>query len=208
MTYRHVIWDLGGTLVDTYPEVDMALAHATFSSHPTDTQLHEVRQLRAISIRHAIITLTQRYHLHPDILNRAYHEVLERWEHTPAPLMPGARQVLDAVHRGNGLNLIVTHRDSSSAQLLLDGLRIDASIDDMICAPSGWPRKPDPTMLCELLARHHIDPSQTIGVGDRLIDGQAARAAGCRGILFDPDSSSDSPDAIRELSALLPLMTR
>ena len=41
---RALIWDLGGTLVDTYPDVDRALAEAV-RAEPDDELLREVATL-------------------------------------------------------------------------------------------------------------------------------------------------------------------
>lgn len=45
-------------------------------------------------------------------------------------------------------------------------------------------RKPKPGMITMLAERHHIDLTQSILVGDRDTDIEAARRAGCKGLLF------------------------
>ena len=60
----------------------------------------------------------------------------------------------------------------------------------MVCAPDGFPRKPDPTMVQLLLQRHGLDVDDCIFVGDRLIDAEAAHAAGMASALL----SEDAPD--------------
>ena len=78
----------------------------------------------------------------------------------------------------------------------------------MVCAPDGFPRKPDPTMVQLLLQRHGLDVDECIFVGDRPIDAEAAHAAGMASALL----SEDIPDGgstwyqLRILDDLRPLL--
>lgn len=209
---RSVIWDMGGTLVDTYPAVDRTLAAAVWGEGLTDARLAEVRELRVRSIAHAIDVLSTRHGVDKSRLQQAYMELKVSWKSHPAPLMDGAKQVLDAVHRNGGLNLVATHRDRTSAQTLLDALGI--TVDDLVCAPDGLPRKPDPAMNLLLVARHHLSPDHVVCVGDRAIDVQAADAAGLSSALLvapgepaeDPGHHSAHSTVIHHLRDLLPLL--
>lgn len=207
---RSVIWDMGGTLVDTYPAVDRTLATAVWGDDVTGTRLAEVRTLRVRSIAHAIEVLSQRHHIDPALLQQAYSDLKVGWKVHPAPLMDGAREVLDAVHSGGGLNLVATHRDRASAQTLLDALGI--TVDDLVCAPDGLPRKPDPTMNLTLVARHRLVLGEVMCVGDRVIDVQAADRAGlASALLVAPGEPAEdlgdlSTTVITHLKELLPLL--
>jgi HAD superfamily hydrolase (TIGR01549 family) len=75
-----------------------------------------------------------------------------------------------------GLNVIVTHRDAASARDLVAGLGLD--VDDLLCAPAGYPRKPAPDMYLEVLSRHDLTADSCLAVGDRPIDAEAAAGAG------------------------------
>ncbi len=179
MTTHAVVWDLGGTLLDTYPEVDRTLWQAAGDDRVT---LAEVSLLTRRSIGGAIEELAARHHMNRDVLDRAYAELMEHWRTHPAPLMDGARDVLDAVHDAGGLNVVVTHRDRTSATALLEGHGV--VVDDLVCPGDGFPRKPDPTMMRTVLNRNGVAPEDAIAVGDRAIDVEAARAAGVHPVLL------------------------
>lgn len=203
---RAVIWDLGGTLVDTYPDVDRALASA-IDPGPGPELLHEVALLTRISSSHAISTLAERHALPERRLRTAYEATKQHWQQHPAPVMAGAREMLALVHEAGGVNLVATHRERESATALLTAL--DLPLDDMVCAPDGYPRKPDPAMVLALLERHDLVAEQCLAVGDRTADVEAAAAAGVRGALLQtPGIPLEAGQARRidDLIALRPLL--
>lgn len=203
---RSIIWDLGGTLVDTYGDVDRTLAEAAIGRSDGDA-LREVAELTRISGGHAIQELSRRHGIPETDLKRAYDDLKERWRTQPAPVMDGAREVMAAVTAGGGLNLMATHRDRDSAQVLLEALGI--AVDDMVCAPDGHARKPDPAMYRLLLDRHGLQPAQVVAVGDRPIDTRAAQAAGVQAVLLATPGmplEADGAERITDLRRLLPLL--
>ncbi|MGO2023551.1 MAG: HAD-IA family hydrolase [Brachybacterium tyrofermentans] len=203
-----VIWDLGGTLLNTYPDVDRALA-AVISAEPGESLLQEVAQLTRRSSGEAISTLARRYDLPEHDLRTAYDGTKARWADRPPPVMDGAREVLAAVRATGGLNLVATHRERDSAEALLASLSL--AVDDLVCAPDGFARKPDPAMVRALLERHRLEPGECLAVGDRPADVAAARAAGVRGVLLrTPGVALDAGDAeqIDHLPELLTLPDR
>lgn len=205
---RTVIWDLGGTLADTYPDVDRTLAAVVHAS-PDAEDIAEVAQLTRRSSSHAITMLAQRHGVPEQRLRAAYDSLKDRWARQPPPAMEGARQVLGAVRAGGGANLVSTHRDRRSATVLLEGLGLEAEIDDMVCAPDGFPRKPDPTMVRMLLERSGLSPDQCLAVGDRPADVEAAARAGVPGVLLvTPGIPLSAPGAVRisSLTSLLDLL--
>lgn len=205
---RAVIWDLGGTLVDTYPDVDRALA-STIDPRPGPELLHEVALLTRLSSSQAISTLATRHQVPERRLRIAYEATKLHWQEHPPPVMDGARELLEAVHRSGGLNLVATHRERGSALALIDALELP--IDDLVCAPDGFARKPDPAMALSLLERHDLSPQECLAVGDRPADVEAARAAGVRGVLLETAGVElDAGDAERvtSLHALGALLDR
>jgi len=201
-----VIWDFGGTLVDTYPDVDRALASA-IDAQPGPELLHEVALLTRVSSSHAISTLAERHDLPERRLRTAYEATKQHWQQHPAPVMAGAREMLETVRGAGGLNLVATHRDRDSAAALLAALELP--LDDMVCAPDGYARKPDPAMILALLERHGLRPEQCLAVGDRTADVEAAAAAGVRGALLQtPGVPLDAGEArrINDLTELRPLL--
>lgn len=204
--YRHVFWDMGGTLVDTYPALDAALA-AAVRGHGHAVDERDVARLTRVSTAHAIATLAERFGVDAGELAAANRELRRRWLHNPAPAMTGAGRLLRDVAAAGGLNLVVTHRDRDSALGLLRGLGLE--VDDLISTSDGYPRKPDPTMYRAMLDRHSLDPAVCLSVGDRPIDAAAARAAGvATAALESPEAPAGhgADHAVATLDALRPLL--
>ncbi|MCT1909011.1 HAD family hydrolase [Brachybacterium paraconglomeratum] len=203
---RALIWDLGGTLVDTYPDVDRALAGA-LRAEPDQELLHEVAVLTRRSSSEAITELAARHEVTEARLRAAYEATKEQWARRPPPLKDGAREVLAAVRERGGLDLVATHRDRASAAALLAAHNLE--VDDMVCAPDGHLRKPAPDMVLDLLARHGLTAGECLAVGDRPADVEAARAAGVEGVLLEtPGIPLEAPGArrIHSLRDLIPLL--
>lgn len=170
-----IVWDMGGTLFDTYPSIDNAFRELLLE-HGVDVEFSEISALTRVSRDHAIETLSERSGIPVSLFEERYERVKQTWEVHPAPLMAGALDVAAACTESGGKNLVVTHRDRESAQQLLDTTGFIA--DDMICASDGYPRKPDPTMIQVILSRNDIEARDCVAVGDRGIDMEAALAIG------------------------------
>lgn len=197
--YRHVFWDLGGTLVDTYPALDAALA-GVVERHGGTVGLDEVARLTRVSTSRAIEVLSDQYAIDAAEFEAANDELKALWETTPAPTMAGAAQLLRDVTAAGGLNLVVTHRDRESASSLLTGLGLE--VDDLISTADGYPRKPDPAMYLALLERHGLDPAECLGVGDRPIDAAAANSAGIDAATLESPSAPVEDDGQHEVAGL------
>jgi len=191
---RHIIWDMGGTLINTYPEVVRALSRAAYGD-TGPSHLREIGALTQYSIAHAIESLSVSREVPRTDLERAYEELKTRWRTRPAPVMDGARELIARVWEKGGLNLVATHRDRASATMLVTVLGLD--LDDMVCAPDGLARKPSPEMNLLLARRHGLDPAQVLCVGDRPIDAVAAANAGMSAaLLVSPGTVLTLRDAV------------
>ncbi|KAB1644170.1 HAD family hydrolase [Gulosibacter chungangensis] len=202
MTVRHVFWDLGGTLVNSYPSIRKAFL-SVLNGTGTRISESELQQMLNVSIQNTIETLSSRFDIAPERFDQAYTALKEKWAQGAAPLMPGAVSVMTEIKRMRGLNLVVTNRDERSAKLLVRVTKL--RVDDMICASETMPRKPDPTMHLELLKRHNLDPAECLGVGDRDIDTIAAQAAGMQTVQFVGSPGARVPVGVPTIGSLIDL---
>ena len=99
---RHVFWDLGGTLVDTYPALDAALA-GVVRSHGGSIDETEVAKLTRKSTGHAIEELSSRFDIPAEEFEAANEALKVEWSSDPAPAMEGAAALIEAVRAAGGV---------------------------------------------------------------------------------------------------------
>ena len=201
MSFRHVLWDLDGTLLDTYPATDGALAAAlTGLGHPVTVA--ELVPLTRITLDHAAAHSAARFGLPVAEVCAAYEREYAVLGLKFSPAMPGAARAMQAVRDQGGLNLLATHRDREGALWRLKAAGLDTLLDDLLSVSDGYPRKPDPALFAALLARHGLDPAEVLAVGDRDLDIVAGRLAGCQTALLLTPGATLQTGADRVLRGL------
>lgn len=181
--FRNILWDLDGTLFDTYPAITYAISRA-LNGIGMSVALNVVDGLARQSLEHCVESLSQRFKLDPDLLRDKFAESYRGIEPANQPPFPGVREVCESIHVRDGLNIIITHRSVRTTQQLLDTHAMTTYFDDIFSVEQGYARKPDPAMALAALEKHSILPAETLFIGDRELDIQAGRAAGLRTCLF------------------------
>lgn len=129
--------------------------------------------------------------------------------------LPGATKAIRLLNQAGFLVVVVTNQSGVArgyyteedvlhlhryiaTQLEQEGVRVDGWF---YCPhhPSGRGsyalpcrcRKPQPGMLLDAARRYEIDLDQSIMIGDKLVDVEAGRAAGCRSILVRTGYGAD-----------------
>lgn len=205
VSYHSIVWDMGGTLIDTYPSVDRTLAQVV-RRHGSAVDEAQVARLTRRSIASAIDELSASHGVPHEELDAAYAELKRSWRDAPPPVMAGAREVMAYVRSVGGRNVVVTHRDRTSATALLGATGLE--VDDMVCTSDGFPRKPDPAMYLAVLERNLLDPTDCLSVGDREIDVVASVRAGLTCVILETPGIpvAGQGERITDLLQLIELM--
>lgn len=180
---RNILWNVDGTLFDTYPAVIYAISRSLTGMGLT-VAMNDIDGLVRRSMDHCITTLAKRFKLDPDVLGQRYAEAYQKIPLTNQPPFPGVRDLCHLVQQRGGANLIVTHRSSQSTERLLEVHELDRFFAGIYSTEQGFPHKPHPAMLETAIQRFHLDRSETLLIGDHDIDIQAGRAAGVHTCLF------------------------
>jgi len=192
---RHLIWDVDGTLFDTYPAIVGSLHAAAMDLGATPTR-EEIHDLALVSIDHCLDTLSATYDLNLDLITESFARHYQEVSPADQPPFEGAPEVCQLIRSGGGLNLIVTHRRRAGLDRLLTTHRMADLFTDIISHDDGYPRKPDPSAFLTLIARHRLPCAESLGVGDRDIDVLAAHAAGVAAAQFGTGSITTTPDVV------------
>jgi HAD superfamily hydrolase (TIGR01509 family) len=92
--------------------------------------------------------------------------------------LPGAAQLLRALHARGVAVVLATSSPSEELRVLREVLDADDAIDGQTTADDVEDSKPAPEVFLTAMRTFSIDPSRAVAVGDSVWDIQAARAAG------------------------------
>jgi phosphoglycolate phosphatase-like HAD superfamily hydrolase len=180
---RFLMWDLGGTLFDTYPAMTGAF-YAALSDYGIQGSPPQIMNLCRQSRAICAATLAKRYRLDPKELRQHFEDHYRRVSLDEQKPFPGVQEVCRYILERDGSNFIITHRHRSSLYQLLEAHQMAALFADTLTEDDGYPRKPDPTVYRVLVERHRLPLPEILAVGDRNIDTLAAQAAGLKTCLF------------------------
>jgi phosphoglycolate phosphatase-like HAD superfamily hydrolase len=190
---RNLIWDVDGTLFDTYPAIAKAFVAALDDlgrSAPVDW----VESLARRKLSYCASTLASEFEISPEEVMRGFgrhYKAIPPWEQIP---FPGVIEVCGYVSSTGGMNVIVTHRGWESTAQLLDAHNMTHYFADFLTRDDGYPRKPDPAAFEAMIKRHSFKREETLAVGDRDADVLAGQATGIRTCLFGFERGEVAPD--------------
>jgi HAD superfamily hydrolase (TIGR01549 family) len=190
---RNIIWDVDGTLFDTYPSIARAFKNA-IEQLGKDVSLEWIEELSKISLGHCVATLSTEYQLEEEEIEREFQRYYEEISAEVSPPFSGVAEICDYICSMNGKNVIVTHRGREGTVELLSTHNLIDKFADYIVREDGYPRKPDPAAFIAVLERNNLDREETINIGDREIDIIAGQSAGIFSCLFGSNVDGVKPD--------------
>lgn len=182
MKFENYIWDLGGTLIDSYA-ISVNVFHqllAQFGILTAEDMIY--RRMKKSSTEEAAKFFGVG-DLH--LFMTKYREVEKPMQENPI-LFSGAKMVLEAICQNGGKNFVISHRDDSIHQLLKNA-GIEDLMTEIITSDNHFPRKPNPYSIHYLIDKYQLDKEKTVIIGDRALDIQAGKNAGIASILFESD---------------------
>jgi phosphoglycolate phosphatase-like HAD superfamily hydrolase len=180
---RYLIWDAGGTLFDTYPAV-VAACHEALENFGEQAPSPWVLSLCRKTTAHGIQTLAETFRLDEETFERHFRKTYADMDPACQPPFPGVRELCAYVREIGGQNFIVTHRSEASLVALLEAHAMTHYFTDWITKDDPYPRKPDPTSIKAIIARHDLGPRRCLAVGDRELDIVAGQRAGVHTCFF------------------------
>jgi phosphoglycolate phosphatase len=189
---RAVVFDLDGTLVDSYPAITASVNHVRGLSGLPPLPEPEVRAHVGRGAPYLLEkTVGQGDPSENVAAYKAHHPSVLR---EGTKLMPGAASALAELH-ARGLKLgVCSNKPVSFTRELLDYLGV-ASLFAVALGPEDVARpKPAPDMLLAALGRLGLEARQVLYVGDMTVDIDTARAAGVR--VWVLATGSEAPEAL------------
>ena len=203
-----LIWDLDGTLIDSYGVILGSLEQVCQEYNLPYYKETVAQEVIRYSVNHYIDYLSCISGVPFDTIKNRCSE-LSRSKNMSIKAMPQAVETLKALKEKGIDNYIFTHRGQST-EGVLKNVNLYDYFNEIVSSLSGFPRKPDPSGLNYLVNKYHLDPSKTYYVGDRSIDIACASNAGIKSILFKQEGNVTIPSGketyiVKELKEILDL---
>jgi phosphoglycolate phosphatase len=176
MRYRSILFDLDGTLLDHLTAIHRCYAHTLPQLGLPAPTREQVRR----AIGGGLANAMRRFVREAD-LPRALQLYSVYWDRTMldgVELMPGAGELLRALHARGCTLAVLTNKLGTSSRLVCDYLGIAPLFRGIFGAQDTPWLKPDPRLTAHVLAALGADPATTCLVGDSPFDAEAAHKGG------------------------------
>ena len=176
------IWDLDGTLLDSY-EAILSGIEETYAQFSIPFDKEKVRAfILKYSVQDLLVQVAEERGLDADRLNQVRAQSLAE-KNAQVVLMPGAREVLAWADKQGIQQFVYTHK-GDNAFTILENLGLAHYFTEILTNQSGFARKPSPEAAIYLLDKYGLDPQQTYYIGDRTLDIEFAQNSGIQSINF------------------------
>ena len=176
------IWDLDGTLLDSY-EAILSGIEETFGQFSIPYDKEKVREfILKYSVQDLLVEVAEERKLDVKVLNQVRAQSLAE-KNAQVVLMPGAREVLAWAKETEIQQFVYTHKGDNAFAILRD-LGLKSYFTEILTSQSGFARKPSPEAATYLLDTYQLDPEKTYYIGDRTLDVEFAQNSGIQSINF------------------------
>ena len=184
MTKRALIWDLDGTLLDSYDAI-LAGLEETYAYYQLPFDRASIKDyILKHSVQDLLVAVAEEHQLDVTDLNHRRAESLAE-KNAQVLLMEGARDVLSWGKNAGIQQFVYTHKGENALVILRD-LGLESFFTEILTSQSGFARKPDPEAAIYLMKKYELHPEKIYYVGDRSLDVDFARNSQIQSINFLP----------------------
>jgi phosphoglycolate phosphatase len=182
--YQAYLFDLDGTLIDTAPDINVALNHSlehfdfqpVSESHTRHWIGYGGRVLLQQALEHQGFDGDIEAQL--DTMLQPFLDYYSEHHAAVSTIYPTVEETLARLRARGAKLAVVTNKISRLSIQILDTLNLTSYFDLIVCGDTTPTPKPDPAPVRYCLDRFDIAPQSTLFVGDSITDVSAARAAG------------------------------
>ncbi len=185
--FRAVVFDLDGTLIDSYSAIHECLNRVLAHYGRPLVSLEECRRMVGHGLEILIEQAVGKENVAEGV--RLFRERYRVAGPLGTKLLDGADEVTAALVSRRLKLAVASNKPSYFSRQLLTGLGIADRFEAVVGPDSGFPPKPDPAMVRHLLAQLGVPKEEVLFVGDMPIDVETARAVGLKVAVLPTGSS-------------------
>ncbi|OOS16836.1 HAD hydrolase IA variant 1 family protein [Streptococcus mitis] len=176
------IWDLDGTLLDSY-EAILSGIEETFGQFSIPYDKEQVREfILKFSVQDLLMQVAEERKIDVEVLNQVRAQSLAE-KNAQVVLMPGAREVLAWAKETGIQQFVYTHKGDNAFTIFRD-LGLESHFTEILTSQSGFARKPSPEAANYLIDKYQLNHDNTYYIGDRTLDVEFAQNSGIQSINF------------------------
>jgi phosphoglycolate phosphatase len=182
MRYNCVIFDMDGTLADTVHDLAATLNRVMRERGFEPAPVEDFIKMQGKTMEAQILSMLPPHERNNELIEELAARTRKLYEEEPLNLgkpYEGISELLFELKRKKVKRAVLTNKPEGMANKELSRFFPAGSFDMVSGIKPGFPYKPDPASVWELLAELDTSPRNTILVGDSEIDIQTALAAEC-----------------------------
>ncbi|HSE39834.1 MAG TPA: HAD family hydrolase [Acidobacteriota bacterium] len=188
MKFKCLIFDLDGTLVDSYPAIHESLNETLKHFGLQEVDEESVKKMVGRGLENLIRNAVGLEHLQEGV--SIFKKSYDRTHLHGTFLLPEVKATLQLLHR-NGLAMAVaSNKPSDYSKNILHHLGIGDYFSECYGPDIVQHAKPHPAMLQGLMKVLKTTPDQTLYVGDMILDLESAHNAGVKAALIATGGNS------------------
>lgn len=180
MPIKAVFLDLDGTLINTLPDIALALNAALEKNGQAGVERARVKDYVGWGLTTTVARAMQRSESET-VVQRVAADLRSWYREHPWTLSrpyPGIPELLRNLARGGIARAVWTNKDESIARAVVSGLLPGAGFCAVAGTTNAWPIKPDPARAPDICDACGVEPREVLFIGDSEVDMETAANAG------------------------------
>lgn len=188
----HLIWDLDGTLIDSY---HLMVSHLQMLLEPYARLSFDYIMDRVLdtSVTEFLKSQSLEFNIPFESLKRDYNNLSLSVNPSDYPLIEHVQSVLKVLSQNGHQHYIYTHRGIDTLDILR-AHELQNQFKEVVTSANNFNRKPSPDALEYLIRKYNMALGETYYIGDRSLDILCGHNAGIQTIyvgLSDDDYGAD-----------------
>jgi pyrophosphatase PpaX len=180
MTYKYVLFDLDGTLIDTNRLIIDSFQYTYKKSLGLEVSEQEILKYFGEPL---LVTLKRYSEEKADELLKTYIDYNETRHNDTVTIFEGVQELLEELKKQGYTLALVTSKRRKVAQMGLDLFDISKHFDVFVALEDTELHKPNPAPAIKALELLNANPQDAIMVGDSVFDIHCAHGAGVKAVL-------------------------